>query len=147
MHHKLVTIKPFHATGLLRYPPKTSENFWFSDVFREYRKRLVAWNGLNYWRHNKSRNYLSTHHTLITLEEHTIKNYVIVNEPFVHWPYPNKLHPNKLCESKAQQQSTINLLCFNTKNRDLECNIEVNFNCYRNKVLANFTDVLMFIIW
>ena len=29
----------FHATGLFRYPMKTSENFWFSDVFRGYRNR------------------------------------------------------------------------------------------------------------
>ena len=36
---------PFHVTGLLRYPLKTSENF--SDVFRGYWKRPVAWNG---WR-------------------------------------------------------------------------------------------------
>ena len=37
-------INTFHATGLFRYPLKTSENlwFWFSDVFREYRKRPVA---------------------------------------------------------------------------------------------------------
>ena len=40
-------INPFHATGLFRYPLKTSENQSFSDVFRGYRKRPVAWNGLN----------------------------------------------------------------------------------------------------
>ena len=39
-------INPFHATGLFRYPLKTSENQRSSDVFRWYRKRLVAWNGL-----------------------------------------------------------------------------------------------------
>ena len=27
-------VSPFHATGLFLYPPKTSENLWFSDVFR-----------------------------------------------------------------------------------------------------------------
>ena len=37
---------PFHVTGLLRYPLKTSENQRFSDVFRGYWKRPVAWNGL-----------------------------------------------------------------------------------------------------
>ena len=35
-------VNPFHATGLFRYPLKTSENLWFPDVFRGYRKRLVA---------------------------------------------------------------------------------------------------------
>ena len=35
-------LNPFHATGLFRYPLKISENLWFSDVFREYRKRPVA---------------------------------------------------------------------------------------------------------
>ena len=28
----------FYATGLFLYPPKTSENIWFSDVFRGYKK-------------------------------------------------------------------------------------------------------------
>ena len=36
-HHNM-TINPFHATCLFRYPLKTSENQRFSDVFREYRK-------------------------------------------------------------------------------------------------------------
>ena len=35
-------LKPFHATGLFLCPLKTSENLWFSDVFRGYRKRPVA---------------------------------------------------------------------------------------------------------
>ena len=33
---------PFHATGLFLYDLKTLGNLWFSDVFREYRKRSVA---------------------------------------------------------------------------------------------------------
>ena len=37
---------PFHATDLFWYPLKTSENFWFFDVFRGYQKRSVAWNGI-----------------------------------------------------------------------------------------------------
>ena len=41
------SLKRFRATGLFLYPLKTSENIWFSDVFRGYRKRLVACNGLN----------------------------------------------------------------------------------------------------
>ena len=36
------------VTGLLLHPLKISENLWFSDVFRRYRKRSVAWNGLTY---------------------------------------------------------------------------------------------------
>ena len=39
-------INPFHAAGLFEYPQKTSQNFWFPDVFREYRKRPVGRNGL-----------------------------------------------------------------------------------------------------
>ena len=39
-------LKPFHTTDLFWYPLKTSENLWFSDVFRGYQKRSVAWNGL-----------------------------------------------------------------------------------------------------
>ena len=37
---------PFHVTGLFLYPRKISENLWFPDVFRGYRKRPVARNGL-----------------------------------------------------------------------------------------------------
>ena len=36
----------FHATDLFWYPLKTSQNLWFSDVFRRYQKKSVAWNGL-----------------------------------------------------------------------------------------------------
>ena len=39
-------LNPFHATGLFLYPLKTSEKLWFSDIFRVYRKRPMAWNGL-----------------------------------------------------------------------------------------------------
>ena len=39
-------IKPFHATDLFLYPLKISKNLWFSDVFKGYRKRSVACNGL-----------------------------------------------------------------------------------------------------
>ena len=39
-------ISPLHATGLFLYPLKASENQRFSDVFKGYRKRPVAWNGL-----------------------------------------------------------------------------------------------------
>ena len=35
-------INPFYAIGLIRNPLTTSENFWFSDAFRGYRKRQVA---------------------------------------------------------------------------------------------------------
>ena len=42
----LPVINPFHATSLFQYLLKTSENHWFSDVFRGYQKRPVAWNGL-----------------------------------------------------------------------------------------------------
>ena len=40
-------INPFYATGLFLYPRKTSENLWFSDVFKGYKKRPVAWNVLS----------------------------------------------------------------------------------------------------
>ena len=41
------TLNPFHATDLFWYPLKILENLWFSDVFRGYQKRSVAWNELN----------------------------------------------------------------------------------------------------
>ena len=40
-----IFINLFHAIGLFQYPLK-KENLWFSNVFREYRKRPAAWNGL-----------------------------------------------------------------------------------------------------
>ena len=40
------SFNPFHATALYPHPVKTSENLWFSDVFRGYRKRLVPRDGL-----------------------------------------------------------------------------------------------------
>ena len=39
------SFNPFHATPRFLYPLKTSENQGFSDVFRGYIKRPVAWNG------------------------------------------------------------------------------------------------------
>ena len=39
-------INPFHASDLFWYPLKISEKQRFSDVFRGYQKRSVAWNGL-----------------------------------------------------------------------------------------------------
>ena len=41
-------VNPFHATDLVWYPLKTSENLWVSDIFRGYQKRSVAWNGLSH---------------------------------------------------------------------------------------------------
>ena len=49
-HFGILYFNPFQATGLFLYPMTTSKNFWFSDVFRGYKKRPVAWNGLtDYW--------------------------------------------------------------------------------------------------
>ena len=51
-------ISPHHTTGLFLYPLKTLEIQCFSDVFRGYKKRPVAWNGLtefikiDYWRNS-----------------------------------------------------------------------------------------------
>ena len=39
---------PFHTTRLFLRPLKISENRWFSDVFRGYRKRLELLNGLTH---------------------------------------------------------------------------------------------------
>ena len=37
-------LNPFHATDLFWYPLKTSENLWFSDVFRGCQKRSdIEW--------------------------------------------------------------------------------------------------------
>ena len=43
---KNLWFNPFHATDLFLYLLKTSENQRFCDIFRGYRKRSVAWNGL-----------------------------------------------------------------------------------------------------
>ena len=41
-----LAVNPFHITDLFWYPLKTSENLWFSYVFRGYQRWSVAWNGL-----------------------------------------------------------------------------------------------------
>ena len=56
-------IDPFHATDLFLYSLKPLQNQRFSDVSRVYRKRSVAWNGLNLWqcqRSNENKNSLVT---------------------------------------------------------------------------------------
>ena len=47
----------FHDTGLFLYPLKTSENQRFSDVFKRYRKRPIAWNGLKKFRKNVKKSW------------------------------------------------------------------------------------------
>ena len=41
-------LNPFNVIGLVQYPPKTSENQKFSDVFRGYWKGPEIWNGLTH---------------------------------------------------------------------------------------------------
>ena len=43
--HLNLIFNPFYAPSVFLYPLKT-ENLWFSDVFKGYRKRPVTWNGL-----------------------------------------------------------------------------------------------------
>ena len=52
-----VLINPFHVSGLFLYPLKTSENLWFSDVFKDYRKRPDAWNGLIIKKFSKEKHF------------------------------------------------------------------------------------------
>ena len=37
-----VSVDPLHVTGLFLYALKISENIWFPDVFRGYRKKPVT---------------------------------------------------------------------------------------------------------
>ena len=46
-------VDPLYATGLFLYPLKKSGKQKFFDVFRGYRKRLVALNGLRHFCHKK----------------------------------------------------------------------------------------------
>ena len=43
---KYFPLNPFHATDLFLHPVETTKSLSFSDVFKGYRKRPVAWNGL-----------------------------------------------------------------------------------------------------
>ena len=71
LHANWTYFNLFHAS-LFRYPLKTLENFWFSVVFRRYRKRLVAWNGLTgtlpsaspiiCYYHTHTHTHIHTHH-------------------------------------------------------------------------------------
>ena len=40
-------VNPFHVNVPFLYSLKMSENLWFSDVFRGYKSRTLAWKGLN----------------------------------------------------------------------------------------------------
>ena len=51
-------VNPFHATVLFWYPLKTSENQRFSDAFRGYQKRPLAWNGLMLFKTKKQKKTL-----------------------------------------------------------------------------------------
>ena len=64
-------INPFHAAGLFLYLLKTSENIWFSDVFRGYRKRPVAWNGLVYQLFFRTTNLLLLLYPLLLIKSMT----------------------------------------------------------------------------
>ena len=55
---------PFPVTSLFLYPLETSKNQKFSDVFRGYRKRPVAWKGLRMYL-NKSLDTCSNDLTLV----------------------------------------------------------------------------------
>ena len=44
---QIMIFQPISCHWSLLIPPKTSENYRFSDVFRGYQKRSMAWNGLN----------------------------------------------------------------------------------------------------
>ena len=40
----VLRFNPFHAAGIFLYPLRIPENQRFSDIFRGYRKRPLAWN-------------------------------------------------------------------------------------------------------
>ena len=41
-HFETLCVNPFHANFPFLYPLKTSENLWFSDVFRGYTNETLA---------------------------------------------------------------------------------------------------------
>ena len=66
-----VSVNPLHVTGLFLYALKISENIWFSDVFRGYRKKPVTWSGLS-----SSSNLLNPLNTNPTKSSNTLKQFV-----------------------------------------------------------------------
>ena len=42
LRFQAIPFNPFYATTI-SMPPKKSENLWFSDIFRVYRKKPVAY--------------------------------------------------------------------------------------------------------
>ena len=44
---KFSDFNSFQATGLFALSRKYQKNFWFSNIFKGYRKRPVVWNGLS----------------------------------------------------------------------------------------------------
>ena len=43
---RMLPLNPFQANAPILYPLKTSENLWFSGVFRGYKMGTLARNGL-----------------------------------------------------------------------------------------------------
>ena len=66
-----VTPNPYHAFGLFLCLLKTSENLWFSDAFRGYRKRPVEWNGLMYQLFFRTANSLLLLYPLLLIKSMT----------------------------------------------------------------------------
>ena len=73
------SLSTFHATGLLLYPLKTSENLWFSDVFRGYRKGPVTWNGLNQYIFSYSSLQSHTTSARLLLVFSSLKRFLLCN--------------------------------------------------------------------
>ena len=67
-------INPFYATDLFRYPLKTSETLWVSDVCRGYQKRPVEWNGLK----SKVNIFLKTFKSFLQSQRHEFLRYLLI---------------------------------------------------------------------
>ena len=109
------SLLPFYTTGLFLYPLKAWESLRFSDVFRGYRKRPVAWNGL-------ARNW-----TNLCLHEGINFDDNVVNQIYLRKLKWSKNHLNFRSVSNLKSQVVWKFHVSSEDDKSLEVHISVNF--------------------
>ena len=113
-------LNPFHTTDLFLYHLKTSENQSFSDVFRGYKKRSVAWNGFtSHFLHQGIEQNVTTHLSNDSLYFHFMTG-VILRLSSTCPVYLLYTHVKYLCIFWVNRKS-LNLRILSTEMWRLEC--------------------------
>ena len=124
-------INPFHATDLFWYPLKISENLCFSNVFRGYQKRSVAWNGLmtshDYqMRYNGNFKISEQIYFLRSYENTEVKTYLRIKT--YHYQFQKKYNPS---QNTLELFLSVILVSFHLKwNRTRSLSLQSEYTSY-----------------